>query len=93
MVLSGCAREPTVSENLTDNAITATNGLEQSLPTECKTESILTQIAVVKSEIRSISKACQIEKETITQEKLKWKISFWVLVGLVVAYVFRKLTK
>jgi hypothetical protein len=93
LVLSACAKEPTVSDTLTENAVNATTGLEQSLPTECKTDAILTQITVVKTEIRAISKACQAEKDVITRDKLKWKLAFWALTGVVIAYVLRKILK
>ena len=91
LVLCGCAREPSISDNITENAINATTALEQSLPKECKTDAIATQITVLKSEIRSISKACQLEKEQITKDKLRWKFSFWALVVIMVAYILKKI--
>lgn len=93
LALVGCAKEPAVSETLTENAVNATTALEQSLPAECKTESILTQITVVKTEIKAISKTCKVEKDKITQDKLKWQWSFWGLLGIVGVYLIRKILK
>lgn len=93
LVLYGCAREPSISENITENAINTTTALEQSLSKECKTESIITQITVIKSEIRSISKACEIEKDQITKDMIRWKFSFWALVSIIVAYIIKKVLK
>lgn len=89
--MCGCAKDTPVSDTLTENAINATTALEQSLPKECKTDAIATQITVLKTEIRSISKACEIEKEQITKDKLHWKLSFWALFGIVIAYIMKKL--
>lgn len=93
IALTGCAKEPAVSETLTENAVNATTALEQSLPVECKTESIITQITVVKTEIKAISKSCQAEKDKIMQDKLKWQWSFWALAIVVGVYLARKVLK
>lgn len=93
VLLSGCARETPVSETLTENAINATTALEQTLPSECKSDAIVTQITVIKTEIRAIKSACQTEKDEITRDKLKWKLAFWALVGVVAAYILRKVMK
>lgn len=91
--LCGCAKTDTVSETIANNAINATTALEQSLPAECKTESINTQFTVIKTEIRAIKSACEQEKEIITQEKLKWKYSFIGLVIIIGVYIARKILK
>ena len=95
LVLSLCAcnRQQPVSETISDNAVTATTALEQSLPKECKTDAILTQFTVIKTEIRNAKNACVIEKDTITQEKRKWQWAFWGLVVLIGAYIARKVLK
>jgi hypothetical protein len=93
ILLSGCARETPVSNTIADNAITATTALEQSLPAECKTESITTQITVVKTQIRAIKNACETEKNVIEQEKTRWKWSFYGVLILIGLYIARKIFK
>jgi PBP1b-binding outer membrane lipoprotein LpoB len=93
LLLAGCAKNEPVSETIADNAINATNALEQSLPAECKTAAINTQITVIKTQIKAITSACETEKNDITRDKLKWKYSFWVLIGIILAYVFKRMTK
>lgn len=93
LLLAGCAKNEPVSETIADNAINATNALEQSLPGECKTAAINTQITVIKTQIKAITSACETEKNDITRDKLKWKYSFWVLIGIILAYVFKRMTK
>ena len=90
IMLCGCARQDPLSDTIADNAVNATTALEQQLPKECKTEAIATQITVIKTEIRAVKSACQKEKDEITRDKLKWKLSFWALVGVVLAYVAKK---
>lgn len=91
--LVACARTPDVSETIAENAINSVTAVEQGLTEECKTEAIRTQLTVVKSEIRAVTKSCQAEKDEITRDKLKWKVSFWILIGVIVAYIARKLTR
>ena len=92
-LLTGCAKQEPVSNTIADNAITAATALEQSLPAECKTEAITTQITVVKTQIRAIKNACETEKSAIEQEKTRWKWSFWGMLILIGAYIARKLLK
>lgn len=91
--LVACSSTPPVSETIADNAVNTVVAVGKSLSAECKTEAVTTQLTVVKSEIRSITSACQAEKDVITQEKLRWKWSFWALVLVIAAYVARKIIK
>ena len=93
LLLFGCAKTSPLSETISENAINATTALEKTLSPECKTEGIITQIAVIKSEIRAAKNACDTEKDIITKEKLKWKLSFWALFGVIAAYILRKVLK
>jgi PBP1b-binding outer membrane lipoprotein LpoB len=93
LILSGCASEKPTSETIADNAINATTGLEQTLTEECKTDAIKTQLAVIKSEIRNITKSCNIEKDQITREKNSWQLGFWGLIIIIGAYIVRKVLK
>lgn len=93
IILCGCTRQEPISNTLADNAISAATVLEKQLPKECITEAVATQITVIKTEIRAVKSACQAEKDDITRDKLKWKLSFWALVGVVLAYILHKVLK
>ncbi len=93
LILSGCASEKPASETIADNAINATTGLEQTLKEECKTSAIKTQLMVIKTEIRNITKSCNTEKNQITQEKNSWKLGFWGLIIIIGVYIIRKIFK
>lgn len=90
IILCGCAKTESASQTIANNAITATTALEQQLPAECKTDGIKTQMAVIKTEIRNVTKTCEMEKNNITRDKLKWKLSFWALIGVIGAYIAKK---
>lgn len=91
VLLVGCSRHAPVSETIADNAINATTALEQGLKADCKTAAITTQITVIKTQIKAVSSACQAEKDQITQEKLRWQWSFWLLAAAVLAYVAKRI--
>ena len=91
--LVACGSATPVSETIADNAVNTVVAVEKTLPAECKTEAVTTQLTVVKSEIRSITNACQAEKDVITAEKLRWKLLFWTLTGVIAAYILKRITK
>ena len=91
-ILSSCAKH-TVSHNIADNTINQITALEQSINEKCATDSIKTQINVIKSQIKAINGACDTEKAEITAEKNKYKIAFWSLVVIIGLFVSRKIIK
>ena len=93
LLLAGCSKTEPVSNTIADNAVNAVVAVEKTLPEECKTEAVKTQLTIVKSEIRNITKACESEKDIITQDKLKWKWSFWGMIVLIGLYIARKVMK
>ena len=90
-ILSSCTKH-TVSHNVAQNTINQITALEQSIDEKCTTDSIKTQINVIKSQIKAINGACDTEKAEITAEKNKYKIAFWSLVVIIV-FVSRKIIK
>lgn len=91
--LVACSNAQPVSDSIAENAINGVTAVENTLSAECKTEAVKTQLTVIKSEIRTITNACQAEKDVITQEKLRWKWSFWGLVLVIAAYIAKKILK
>ena len=91
-LLSSCGTH-TMSHNIADNTINQITVLEQSINEKCATDSIKTQINVIKSQIKAINGACDTEKAEITAEKNKYKIAFWSLVVIIGLFVSRKIIK
>lgn len=88
-LLSSCATH-TVSHNLADNTINQITALEQSIDKNCITDGVKTQINTIKSQIKAINGACDIEKKQITAEKNKYKIAFWSLVIVLGVFLIKK---
>lgn len=93
LLLCGCSRDVPVSETIAENAINALNAIEQGLSVECKTDSVITNFVIAKGEVRNVRKACELEKEKINQERLKWMWGFWGLLIAVGGYIIRKILK
>ena len=93
VLLSGCAKQPVASETIAEGAINAATAIEQTLPKECATQAIKTQITALKTQIKAITVASQSEKQIIEQEKIRWKWSFLALLFVVGAFVLRKVLK
>jgi len=91
-VLSSCAKH-TVSHNIADNTINQITALEQSINEKCATDSIKTQINVIKSQIKAINSACDTEKAEIKAEKIKWQTAFWGLFIVVAVFILKKIAK
>ena len=92
-MLSGCAKEKPAYEQSTQNAIDTITAIEQGLPTECKTDANKLLFNVSRKETASIKKDCDKAVADVTRDKLKWKLSFWALVGVVAAYILKKVLK
>ena len=81
------------SHDIADSAINATTAIEKSLPADCATDAIKTQIQAVKTQITAITKACETEKAEIRADKVKWQTAFWGLFVVVAAFVLKKVLK
>ena len=92
VLISGCRTTPT--HDMTENAQTALTALEQSIPEQCATESIKTQIKGIKTQINTIekncTKICEDEKAVIRADKIKWQVAFFGLLGVIIAWFMGK---
>lgn len=93
LLLFGCTREKPTYETVADNAVDIITAIEQGLPTECKTDTNKLLFNVGRKEISNVKTACDERVDKITRDKLKWKFSFWALIGVVAAYILRKVLK
>ena len=91
MLLCGCAREKPTYETVADNAVDIITAIEQGLPTECKTDTNKLLFNVGRKEISNVKTACDERVDKITRDKLRWKLSFWALIGVIAAYIAKKI--
>ena len=93
LVLAGCARKEPVSETIANNAINATTQIEKDLPEQCKTEPIISQLSVIKTQIRAITNACETEKGVIEQEKRRYQWAFYGVLVVIGLFFAKKVLK
>lgn len=84
---------PSASNTMAESAINTATAIEQSLPKQCATEGIKTQITAIKTQITAITQACETEKAEIRADKIKWKTAFFGLVIAIAVFVIRKVAK
>lgn len=92
-MLNGCTKSKPVYEPIAENATNTITAIEKSLPKECQTDANSLLFNVARKEIINITTACNTEVDKVGKEKLKWKLSFWVLIGLMGAYILKKISK
>lgn len=92
LLLCGCAKQP-VSETIAQNAVNTATAIEKTLPKQCATDVVKTQIESVKTQITAIVQACETEKAEITAEKIRWKWAFLGLLTVVLAFIAKKIMK
>ena len=90
--LSSCAA-PSASNTIAESAINTATAIEQSLPKECATEAVKSQITAIKTQITAITQACDTEKSEIKADKVKWMTAFFGLLTAIAVYIIRKLMK
>jgi hypothetical protein len=89
----GCAKSTPATETIANSATESLNSLESTLTPECKTKAIESQINATKMAIKATVSACESEKAVITQEKLRWKWSFFATLIIIAVYIAKKVLK
>lgn len=92
-LLSGCAKEVPGSHQAAENAIDTITAIQESLPKECQTSSNQLLFKVAQSEIREVEKHCDNEKAKIEREKVRWKMSTFALLLVIIIYIVKKILK
>ena len=83
--LFGCSKTATPTDIVADNAKKTIHAIVEAKP-ECKGVG-----DACDAQIESVRESCALNTDKITEEKIKWKISFWFLVAVIGAYVAKKL--
>ena len=92
LFLNGCSN-PSTSETIANGAINSTTALEQSLPKDCSTDAIKSQITAIKTQIMAITESCKTEKAIIKADKVKWQTAFFGLLLAISVFIIRKVLK
>lgn len=90
LLLSGCKTQ-TASEAVTESAINTATALEQSLPPECKTEPIITQIWAIKTQIKAIENTCKVQTDNMRLQRNNYMWAFFAMIAVCAIYFLRKM--
>lgn len=86
IMLCGCAKTATPTDIVADNAKKTIHAIVNSKP-ECKGVG-----DACEAQIESIRESCALNTAKITEEKFRWKMSFWTLVGVLIAYILKRIS-
>lgn len=84
LLLCGCAK--TASQTITESALQQVNAIEQAITAECKTTAVTSQINTLRDTIKSQLSACELEKQKITADKIRWKTTAVLLMIIIAVY-------
>lgn len=93
LCLVGCAKQTDALNDAATVAHETIADIGYSLPKECKTEAINKRLETADTAVDSVVSACISQKETIDQERIRWKWSFFALSVLVLLYLGKRIVK
>lgn len=89
LLLTACKSIPP-SEAIANSAVESVVAIENSLSKECKTKGINTQLVSIKSQISTISKACDVEKDVLNKKITIRNIIIGILFALIILLLVKK---
>ena len=89
LLLCGCAK--TASQTITESALQQVNNIEQAITAECKTTAVTSQINTLRDTIKSQLSACELEKQKITADKIRWETTAVLLMIIIAVYFGSKI--
>lgn len=92
-LLVGCARDESPVITMLDAADHNLNAIEDSLKPECKTPSVMNEIAAVRLQHQSIRRDYTKEVSGLKASLNRLRLCFGVFVGVIVAFVLFALKK
>ena len=92
LLLNACSSK-SASDSIANSSINSLVALEKSLPANCSTDAIKTQINAIKTQINAITESCQTEKSAIMADKVKWQSAFFVLLIAICVFIAKRLIR
>ena len=91
--LFGCAKQQDPVDTAANVAHQQIQVIRDSLPTECQTKAIQTELDAADRSVDSVVETCETQKKVLSEEKLRWKWAFLATVVMIAAYIARKVMK
>ena len=92
-IMTGCAKQTDALNDAATVAHQTIADIGYSLPKECKTETVNKRLETADTAVDSVVSACESQKATIDQERLRWKWSFFALAIIILFHVGKKVIK
>lgn len=92
LLLCSCSGASSV-DKIADATINNITAIEKTLPSECKSESVIASLGAIKSEVRSIVSVCATEKTALQDEVAKLKAIILAMAISVCAALFMYLKR
>lgn len=93
LCLAGCAKQTDALNDAATVAHETIADIGYSLPKECKTEAVNKRLETADTAVDSVVSACESQKATIDQERIRWKWSFFALAIIILFHVGKKVIK
>lgn len=90
--LMGCATTGPINP-ITNSAQKTITALEQSIPEQCKTESVKANLDALKTQINAIPAVCTTEIKPYKEQRDKWRGFTFALLILIGIFCFNKIKK
>ena len=91
VALCGCTNRTEPVKGITQSAETAIVALEKNLAEPCRTDSIMAQIAAIKSQISTLPKICDTRVRAVEHERDKWQVAFFSLIAILSFIIIKKI--
>lgn len=85
--LIGCAKQAPITNDAVNVAKKTLDAIKATLPTECRTESVLAQIEALDAQINNIPDVCRAEIEPIKAERDEYRTKFLSVAGVLVVLI------
>lgn len=87
LLLCSCSGVSSVN-NIADATINNVTAIEKTLPSECKSESVIASLGAIKSEVKSIVSVCATEKKVLQNKIDKLYTIILALCGALFAMLY-----
>lgn len=84
VLISGCTK--TATQTITESALQQVNNIEQTITPECKTIAVTSQINTLRDTIKAQLSTCELEKQKITADKIRWETTAVLLMIIIAVY-------
>lgn len=88
--LMGCAKQAPITNDAVNAAKKTLDAIKTTLPTECRTESVLAQIEALDAQINNIPDVCRAEIEPIKAERDEYRTKFLSVAGVLIGLLIKK---